>query len=523
MKESNHPVGELAAVLPHREKPWYRTPSLLELNAYILVVSLSAMGMGFDGSMMNGLQSLDTWYSYFDNPSSALLGVTNAVMNLGPILFAGVIAWCADRFGRRSTLQIGCTLIVIATAIQTAAQNLAMFIIARLIIGVGISFCMIPAAVLITELAYPTHRGKFTSMSFTFYFLGAIISSWTTYGTFRMTTSSWTWRVPSLIQGAIPSMQFFVLFRVPESPRWLVSKGRVEHARAFFVKYHADGDEDPALVEHEMNDIQQHIRFQEGHGAVSWKQLYNTSADRKRLSLILYLSLMTQLCGNGLISYYLPLILESVGITTSRDKTLLNGILQIVSWVAAVIGSLLVDRVGRRPLWLSSISGMLASYTAWTACSAVYNQQRTSSLATGVLVLIFLFQVFYSVGITPLTQGYPVEILPFHSRQKAMAMFYIGNSCANLFNSFVSPIALDAIGWKYYVVYIAMLLQFLVVAYLFFPETRGYALETISSLIRAGDEIDGQVVEEKGGFKPEVEFVENVAKVVPTGKTDTSV
>lgn len=86
MTESNiHSVGELAAVLPSRNRPWYLTPSLLQLNVYILFVCLSATGMGFDGSMMNGLQSLDTWVGYFNNPSSALLGVTNAALNLGPV------------------------------------------------------------------------------------------------------------------------------------------------------------------------------------------------------------------------------------------------------------------------------------------------------------------------------------------------------------------------------------------------------------------------------------------------------
>ncbi|KAJ5683466.1 hypothetical protein N7462_006631 [Penicillium macrosclerotiorum] len=493
-------VGELATVLPRRDKPWYRTPSLLQLNFYIFIVCFSASGMGFDGSMMNGLQSLSTWTSYFNNPNSALLGVTNAVLNLGPILFGGIVAWFADRFGRRLTLQVGCGLIVISAAIQAASQNLAMFIIARFLIGVGIEFTMVPSPVLTNELAYPTHRGKFTSLCYSFYLVGSILSSWTTYGTFRMNNSSWTWRIPSLLQGAIPCIQFFVLFWVPESPRWLMSKGRLDEARAFFVKYHGDGDEHSPLVEQEIQDIQDYIRIQQGLGSLSWKQ-----------------------CGNGVVSYYLSLILNSVGITGSRDKTLINGILQIVSWVAAIIGSLLVDRVGRRLLWILSITGMLASYTTWTVCSAPYAEHDSARLAKAVLVLIFFFQVFYSVGITPLGPCYSVEILPFHSRQKVMVVSYVGNSCAGLFNSFVSPIALDGIGWKYYLVYIVMLLQFLIIVYLFFPETRGYALESISGLfedsrlflgrikIRPDHDMIKQAAEKSQIDKSEVEFVENVA------------
>ncbi|KAJ5378246.1 uncharacterized protein N7496_005655 [Penicillium cataractarum] len=455
---------------------------------------------------MNGLQSLSTWSTYFNNPNSALLGV---------------VAWFADRFGRRIALQTGCALIVIAAIIQTAAQNLGMFIAARFIIGVGIEFCMVPSPVLTTELAYPTHRAKFTSLGLTFYFAGAILSSWTTYATYRMDSSTWTWRIPSLLQLAIPSLQFIVLFWVPESPRWLVGKGRVEEARAFLVKYHANGHEDSPLVEHEMQDIQQHMPSQGLR--LTWQQLWKTAADRKRLVLVIYLSFLTQWCGNGVVSYYLSLILDTVGITGSRDKTLINGILQIVSWVAAIIGSLLVDRLGRRPLWLFSIGGMLVSYTAWTVCSALYTKNDSPGLAKAVLVLIFLFQVHYSVGITPLSQSYSVEILPFHSRQKVMAMAYVGNSCANIFNSFVSPIALDAIGWKYYLVYVAMLVQFLIVVYFFFPETRGYKLEDISELFenkgiflgRAKiqgnlNEAARQAAEEKVMKEADVELVEDV-------------
>lgn len=228
--------------------------------------------------------------------------------------------------------------------------------------------------------------------------------------------------------------------------------------------------------------------------------------------MVVYISFMTQWCGNGVISYYLSLILDTVGITSSTEKTLINGILQIVSWVAAITGGLLVDRVGRRPLWLFSITGMMISYISWTACSAVYETRQTQPLAVAVLVLVFLFQIHYSVAITPLSAGrflelmgaffgvmltlvagYPVEILPFYSRQKAMGISYIGNSFANLFNSFATPVALEGIGWKYYTVYIVLLAQFLVVVYLFFPETRGYGLEQISDLFESDKFFLGKV------------------------------
>jgi MFS family permease len=144
-----------------------------------------------------------------------------------------------------------------------------MFIAARFILGVGIEFCIIPAPVLTTELAYPTHRAKLTSLFYTFYFAGAILSSWTTFGTYHINSSTWSWRIPSILQLAFPGMQFIALFWVPESPRWLVSKGRLEEARAILVTWHANGVEDCPLVDYEMNEIQEHLRG-EANSSMGW-------------------------------------------------------------------------------------------------------------------------------------------------------------------------------------------------------------------------------------------------------------
>lgn len=148
-----------------------------------------------------------------------------------------------------------------------------MFVAARFILGVGIEFCIIPSPVLTTELAYPTHRAKITSVLFTFYFIGSILSSWTTYGTYRMSQSTWTWRIPSLLQLALPSVEFIGLFWVPESPRWLVSKGRIQEARSIFVKYHANGDESSPLVDFEMEEIHQNLRYEAGVSSLGWKEV----------------------------------------------------------------------------------------------------------------------------------------------------------------------------------------------------------------------------------------------------------
>lgn len=123
----------------------------------------------------------------------------NAIQNIGNILGLPFAPYVSDLLGRRNALILACTIMIVATIIQTAAKNVGMFIAARGLIGFGLSFANIAAPVLITELAFPTHRGPITSLYNSCWFLGAIVAAWTTYGTFRI-QNTWSWRIPSLLQ-----------------------------------------------------------------------------------------------------------------------------------------------------------------------------------------------------------------------------------------------------------------------------------------------------------------------------------
>jgi MFS family permease len=102
---------------------------------------------------MNGLQSLTQWRDYFGNPAGALLGLINAAQSIGSVLALPLVGWFSDKFGRKPVLLAGIIMIIVATAIQAASIHIAMFI---------------------AELAYPTHRGKYTSAFWTMYYLGKV-------------------------------------------------------------------------------------------------------------------------------------------------------------------------------------------------------------------------------------------------------------------------------------------------------------------------------------------------------------
>jgi MFS family permease len=119
--------------------------------------------IGYDGSMMNGLQTLEQWQDFMNHPTGAFLGLINALPYIGGLFMFPIEAFVADYYGRRVCLYIGVVFMCIGSAIQTAAHNHGMFIAGRFFVGVSTTWCG-AAAILITEIAHPFHRGKVTAL-----------------------------------------------------------------------------------------------------------------------------------------------------------------------------------------------------------------------------------------------------------------------------------------------------------------------------------------------------------------------
>ena len=177
------------------------------------------------------------------------------------------------------------------------------------------------------------------------------------------------------------------------------------------------------------------------------------------------------------MSYYINLVLEGVGITSASAKAQINGALQVFNFVVAVCSAMLVDKVGRRPLFIISNAGMLVAFTMWTLTTALFSTQNNSAAATATIPLIFVFFFFYDVAYTPLLVAYTLEILPFRIRAKGFALMNLTVYITSAFNQFVNPWALKAIGWKYYLVYCGWLVFELVFIFTCIVETKGRSLE----------------------------------------------
>ena len=226
-------------------------------------------------------------------------------------------------------------VMVVGVILQTACQNFGMFIGARFLVGFGLSFASISAPVLLTELAFPTHRAPLTSLYNTSWYLGSIVAAWTTYGTFNI-NNNWSWRIPSLLQGIPSVLQILLIFTIPESPRFLVSRGKDDAALRVITKYHCNGDSEDPLIAYEYNEIRAALEMEREQKSVSWRSLLATPGNRRRMRVIVALGFFSQWSGNGLVSYYLTLVLKGIGITSVPTQDLINGILQIFNWFAAM-------------------------------------------------------------------------------------------------------------------------------------------------------------------------------------------
>ncbi|KFX99141.1 hypothetical protein O988_04023 [Pseudogymnoascus sp. VKM F-3808] len=481
-------VDELFHGLEVPKVTWYKHKGLRKLYSLIPILFLNATINGYDSSLLNGLQTLAPWQTHYENPVGSELGLFNAIYNIGGICALPFSAYIADILGRKSGICIGLVMVFIGTIIQVvpAGDRDGMFIGGRFLIGLGANISQGSSPVLVTELAYPQHRGRITTLYNSIYSLGAIIAAWTVFGTVKYTSDT-GWQIPTALQSAMPALQLLLLYFVPESPRWLCSKDRSDEALAILVKYHAAGDANDRFVLSEFYEIQETLRLEKINSKTGWTSFLRTPGNRKRLLLIALVAFFSQCSGNGLISYYLHSILNSVGITRSYDQTVINGGLTIWSLVVSCVACMFVDKVGRRPLFMSAAVGMLVIFSIWTACSAVYSKTGSTSAGSAVVAMIFLFNGAIGVAYPGLTVAYPVEILPFSLRAKGIAILYACKALASTFNQYVNPIGLQKLDWKYYFVYIAILVIESFAVWFLFVETKGPTLEEIARLFDGED------------------------------------
>lgn len=490
---------------------WWRDPGLRQLNLLLVGPMLGSMAFGYDQALISGLLANPRWISDMNLTSSSLQGLTIAALSFGAIGAIIPAAYASDRLGRRWSIIFGNIFLIAGIIGQTLTNTAVQFLGTRLLLGFVDVFVVVSSPALLAELCHPRQRGPVTALYMTFFYVGAITAAWVSYGTLDI-NSSWSWRVPVLFQLFWSVMQTIAVFFCPESPRWLATKGRAAEAKDILAKYHANGVVSDELVEFEMQQILGSLEVERSEGMNGWHgwiAMFSTRGNITRSLLTIFIGLASQWVGNGIVSYYFAPVLATVGVTSPSQQQGINGGLQIFNWLMSIVGALQAERTGRIRMLVYSSAGMLVAMVLVTACSATYAAHGSSGSGIAVIAFLFIFFGAYDIAWTPIPPLYVSEIAPTNLRAKYLSLYWLSCACALCFNQYVNPVALAAIHWKYYIVYIGVLAVVIVVLWFLAPETKGLALEEVAGIFdkKAAEELEHTVERVKAHHDEQVEVV----------------
>ncbi|PYI10266.1 hexose transporter [Aspergillus sclerotiicarbonarius CBS 121057] len=467
------------AALNNTHPQWWKDPGLRNLNLLLAGCMLGSAGFGYDASLINGLIANHRWFSDLGLKGSTMEGVVTAAQSFGAIAALMPAAYFSDLIGRRQTIFVSNLAIIAATVGQSFSHTVPTFLGTRLVIGFFEICVLVSTNSLVSELSHPRQRAQVTALCNTFFYIGGMTAAWTSFRSYFI-ASSWSWRLPVPMQCCCPVGQNMVVAFMPESPRWYLTKGCHEKAKEIFIKYHANGVLNDELAEFEYREAKISVEAEEQGASYDWLALFSTTGNIKRSILTIFLGLSSQWVGNGIVSYYLSPILETVGIGSASQQLAINGGLQVFNWVMAIPGALLAERLGRVRLLLISACVMLIFMVLVTACSAVYEADGNKRAGQAVIAFLFCFFGAYDLGYTPIPPVYVTEIASTYLRAKYISLYWMSTAVALCFNQFVNPIAFDAIRWHYYLVYIGVMCPVIAVLMSYAPETKGRTLEEVA-------------------------------------------
>ncbi|KAF2448732.1 putative sugar transporter [Karstenula rhodostoma CBS 690.94] len=454
---------------------------------------------GYDGSMLNGLNILPSYTGYFN------LNVATTGLNTGSVFIGGffgpmVSGIMADRLGRRPTIFWGCLLTIIGIILQTAAQNIAMFVVARIILGFGSIVAGVASGVYLSE-TYPSRwRAWGVGLLNDFYYVGALIAAGITLGTGQW-QSTWAWRAPSLFQAIFSVLCIIVLPFIPESPRWLVHEGFYEEARMAVAQTNADGNLSNTIVLTVYKEILDTLEWEKKEGrTMSPKEIFKTPVARKRLLIGMSAGPFSCVAGNIIASYYLGSELNTAGITNSNDQLKANVVLNVWCLACALTGTQLAAKWGRKATALLSQTLLVICLFVIGGLSKLYADDpggASKGLIYGDVAVMFLFQGFYSIAWTPLLYLYPPEVMNYSIRANGLAFSQFALNAFACVLVFVMPIGLENIGWKMYMVNGSWDIIIIALIAVYWVETKGKTLEEIDAIFEG----------EKHSAVPDVEAV----------------
>ncbi|KAI0596015.1 putative MFS monosaccharide transporter [Biscogniauxia sp. FL1348] len=439
---------------------------------------------GFDTGIATTTIAHQSWVEYMYHPSNGLTGAVVAVYIAGEAVGAITQTFIGDRLGRIRFMQLLCVVVTIGTTIQTAAANIGMFLAGRVIAGCAVGAMVGTVPIYLSEISAPDQRGLIGGISGCGIAFGTMASNWVGFACGYAPYGPVQWRLPLAIQIPWGVIMFCGLSTfMPDSPRQLLRNGKADEARREFVRVRRD------LQSHEAHEefalMRAQIEFEMSREITSYREIFRLFG--RRAMVCIAVQTMTSLTGVNVIQYYQTILFKSLGIG-SHTILALTGIYGTVAFVSnCVTTRYLNDQWGRRNMILAGLAGIIV-IEIYTAVMQRAFQDTDNRLGKGFTILgIYLFVACYYAMLNSTSWLYGSEVLPIALRSKVMGLAAASHFIVNVAITEAGPSAFENIRENYYYVFIGCTLFFLIIAWLYFPETRRKTLEEIASAF--GDKV----------------------------------
>lgn len=380
--------------------------------------------------------------------------------------------WFADRFGRRQMLIFTAIVFIAGALVCATAANVMMLIVGRAIVGLGIGFASSTVPLYISEVSPAGARGWQVSLFQFAITVGILAAYLVDYG--FAGSGSWRWMLGlAVVPGVILGLGMAVL---PESPRWNAQRGNTAKARSILAKIRGTQN-----VDAEMREIEATLQQAHEHGKLSDLWLPEV---RPALVIGIGLAIFQQVTGINTVIYYAPKIIQSAGISSASGAILATAGIGLVNVLMTIVSMWLIDRVGRRPLLLVGIAGMVVSLGVLGY--AFHSPTHSGSFAEIAVITLMCYVAMFAISLGPIFWLLIAEIYPLKIRGGAEGVAAGTNWAANFVVSLTFLTLVETVGasWSFWL-YAAMGVAAWIFSFALVPETKGRTLEEIEAAWRS--------------------------------------
>ncbi|KAF2104643.1 MFS transporter [Rhizodiscina lignyota] len=471
----------------------------LVVNQYnlwvVIFVAVGTIATAYGLAIIGSTVGQPNFYTYFNLATAGEPGythTTNIIGSLNGVNSAGAIAGCltnaytADKYGRKRSMQMGSIVLIIGGALCSGAVDLAMFLVGRFIAGhgAGVLACVVPMYQ--SEVSTPESRGAMVSITGIMYALGYTLAGWLGYACYFLPAdsphASFSWRFPLAFQIFFPCVLLAGSSLIPFSPRWLLQQGRRKEAWDIVRRlHHTPDDKTDMKAKEEFYLIEQQYEMDKQMSMGRRFELFRTPANRRRALVGFLLMWGDQFLGIFVMTNYGVLIYASLGLSGSIPL-LLNACWTTFTIIGNTWTAFFIDRFGRRTFMLIGSVGVISSVICLCALTASFLGTNNTAGLRAAVFFVFFYIFWWCFFIDATQYVYLAEIFPNHLRSQGVAFGLSGFYLASEVTLVGAPVALNAIGWKFYLVLICPSAVYIVLIYFLFPETKGRTLEEIGAL-----------------------------------------